>query len=285
MSTFLVSLAGAFHGTCGGILVTAGRTGTRMQCVILAGGRGTRLAEETEIRPKPMVSIGGRPILWHIMKIYAHHGISDFIICLGYKGYVIKEYFNNYFLHMADVTIDMASNEVTYHDSRSEPWRVTLVDTGDQTMTGGRLKRIARYLDGETFCLTYGDGLADIDIAGETAFHAAHGRAATMTLVRPSARFGSAVVEGDRVVGFEEKAQSGTGLVNGGFFVLEPAVLDVIDGDGTSWEEAPMQRLVAADDLRAWCHDGFWQPMDTLRERQLLEQLWSTGNAPWKLWP
>lgn len=255
-----------------------------MQCVILAGGRGTRLAEETEVRPKPMVSIGGRPILWHIMKIYAHHRITDFVVCLGYKGYVIKEYFHNYFLHMADVTIDMASNEVTYHDSRSEPWRVTLVDTGDDTMTGGRLKRVGRYLHGGSFCLTYGDGLADVDIGAEVAFHAAHGRPATMTLVRPSARFGSAVVEGDRVVGFEEKTQSASGLVNGGFFVLEPSVLDLIDGDETPWEEAPMQRLVDADALRAWRHDGFWQPMDTLRERQLLEQLWSRGNAPWKLW-
>lgn len=256
-----------------------------MKAVILAGGRGTRIAEETHLRPKPMVEIGGQPILWHIMKTYAHHGISDFIICLGYKGYVIKEYFYNFFLHSSDVTIDMSRNEVTYHESRSEPWRVTLVDTGDKTLTGGRIRRIRAYLeDDEPFCMTYGDGLADLDVTAEIAFHRRHGRLATMTVARPPARFGSSMIDGDQVVAFEEKPQSSGGLINAGFFVLSPKVIELIDGDHIAWEAEPLERLVAGNQLAAWQHDGFWQPMDTLREKELLEGLWNSGEAPWKVW-
>lgn len=232
-----------------------------------------------------MVEVGGRPILWHIMKIYSAHGINDFIVCLGYKGYVIKEYFANYFLHQSDATIDLGRNSIEYHDARSEPWRITLVDTGDSTMTGGRLRRVRNYLaPDEPFCMTYGDGVADIDLRGQLAFHAAHGRKATMTLVRPQARFGAVKLDGPRITSFQEKPQSAEGLINGGFFVLHPSVIDEIDGDATSWELEPLNRLVAQGELMGWQHDGFWQPMDTLREKVQLDTLWEKGTAPWKLW-
>jgi glucose-1-phosphate cytidylyltransferase len=264
---------------------TAGGEGGTAICVILAGGRGTRISEESQIRPKPMVEIGSRPILWHIMKSYSCAGVRDFVICLGYRGYMIKEYFFNYFLHSADVTIDMQANRVEYHGSRSEPWRVTLVDTGDATLTGGRVLRVRPFLHQENpFFLTYGDGLADIDFAAQLAFHREHGRLATMTVVRPPARFGRSVVEGDRVVRFEEKPQAASGLINGGFFLLSPKALDVIDGDDVALESRPLEQLVALDELRAWRHEGFWQPMDTLREKELLEAMWASGAAPWKVW-
>ena len=254
-------------------------------CVILAGGRGTRISEESHIRPKPMIEVGSRPILWHIMKCYSSFGVRDFIVCLGYRGYMIKEYFFNYFLHSADVTIDMERNTVDYHGSRSEPWRVTLVETGESTLTGGRVMRVRHFLDPEKpFYLTYGDGLADIDFGAQLAFHRSHGALATMTVVRPPARFGRSVVEGDRVVRFEEKPQAASGLINGGFFVLMPEALDVIGGDDVAWESQPLERLVELRELRAWRHDGFWQPMDTLREKELLEAMWTSGNAPWKSW-
>lgn len=255
-----------------------------MKAVILAGGRGSRLSEETDLKPKPMVEIGGRPILWHIMKIFAAHGIADFIVCLGYRGYLIKEFFANYFLHMADVTIDLGRNEMTVHDRRAENWRVTLVETGAQTMTGGRLKRIAPYVNDATFCMTYGDGVADVDIAGLLAFHAGHGRAATVTGIVQPGRFGTLMLEEDRVSGFVEKPQDGGAWINGGFFVLEPRALDYIDGDETSWEQAPLERLAASDELRCFRHRGFWQPMDTIREKHMLERLWEQGAAPWKVW-
>jgi glucose-1-phosphate cytidylyltransferase len=256
-----------------------------VKAVILAGGRGTRISEESHLRPKPMIEIGDRPILWHVMKIYAEHGINDFVICLGYKGYMIKEFFANYYLHGSDVTVDIAKNEITYGHSKAEPWRVTLADTGASTMTGGRIKRIGRYLDdGEPFLLTYGDGLADVDIPAQIAFHRAHGLLATMTVVRPPARFGAAIIDGDRVMGFREKPQTESGLINGGFFVLDPAVLDLIDGDDTPWERAPLERLIGNGQVAAWRHDGFWQPMDTLREKEYLEELWATGRAPWQTW-
>lgn len=255
------------------------------RCVILAGGRGTRISEESHLRPKPMVEVGPRPILWHIMKLYAHHGVQEFVICLGYRGYMIKEYFFNYYLHSSDITVDLEKNSVAYHNSRSEPWKVTLVETGADTRTGGRILRVRSFLDNdEPFFLTYGDGLADVDIGGQLAFHAHHGRLATMTVVRPPARFGRSTVEGDRVVTFEEKPQSASGLINGGFFVLSPGALDFIEGDETPWETTPLKRLVEKDELRAWRHDGFWQPMDTLRERELLESMWEDGQAPWKVW-
>lgn len=253
-----------------------------MKCVILAGGRGTRISEESHLRPKPMIEIGGRPILWHIMKTYASHGVVDFIICLGYRGYMIKEYFYNYFLHNADVTVDVASNQITFHDSRAEPWKVTLVDTGDHTLTGGRVLRVARYLDDEPFCLTYGDGLADVDVSAQRAFHSAHGALVTMTVVRPPARYGTSIVDGDCVTAFEEKPQSREGLINGGFFIVSPEALRYIDGDDTPWETEPLRRLVDDGELRAWRHDGFWQPMDTLREKELLEALWDRNEAPWR---
>jgi glucose-1-phosphate cytidylyltransferase len=232
-----------------------------------------------------MIEIGTRPILWHIMKGYAAYGVTEFIICLGYRGYMIKEYFANYFLHSSDVTFNVASNTVSYHDSRSEPWEVTLVDTGEATLTGGRILRIRRYLDtDEPFYLTYGDGLADIDFAAQLDFHRRHGRLATMTVVRPPARFGGSMVEGDRIVAFEEKPQASTGLINGGFFVLTPQAIDLIDGDDTAWETNPLKRLIERDQLRAWRHEGFWQPMDTLREKELLEDVWAQGGPPWKVW-
>lgn len=256
-----------------------------MKAVLLAGGKGTRLSEETHLRPKPMVEIGGRPILWHIMKIYSHYGINDFIICLGYKGYIIKEYFHNYYLHSADVTIDMGKNTVEYHNNRSEPWRVTLVDTGEETMTGGRVKRILPYLDGdERFCLTYGDGVANIDIRALIAFHRRSDADCTMTVVRPPARFGSVVAEHDKIVRFVEKSQADEGFINGGFFVVERRACNFIDGDETVWERGPVEHLTAQGRMAAYRHTGFWQPMDTLRERNQLEAMWEKGQAPWQVW-
>ncbi len=256
-----------------------------MKAVILAGGLGTRISEETHLKPKPMIEIGGKPILWHIMKLYSGHGVNDFIICCGYKGYTIKEYFSNYFVHMSDVTFDMASNEVTFHRRAAEPWKVTLIDTGDETMTGGRLRRVKEYVEDEdAFCFTYGDGLSDLDITAEIEAHRAHGRWATVAAVRPPGRYGALVVEDDKVMGFTEKPMGDGGLINGGFFVLSPKCLDLIEGDSTSWEGAPLVRLAEMDQLRAFNHDGFWQPMDTLREKNVLEQLWVEGRAPWKIW-
>ena len=256
-----------------------------IKCVILAGGRGTRISEESHLRPKPMIEIGGRPILWHIMKVYAHHGVTEFIVCLGYRGYMIKEYFNNYYLHSSDVTIDLANNTIAYHGSRSERWKITLVDTGDTTETGGRVLCAAPFLDpDEDFLLTYGDGLSDVDISAEVAFHRSHGKLATMTVVRPPARFGASVVDGTTVVGFKEKPPAGGGHINGGFFVVSPAVLDFIDGPRTVWEREPLENLVAKGELAAWPHDGFWQPMDTLRDKEALEAMWDAGRAPWKVW-
>lgn len=255
-----------------------------MQAVLLAGGLGTRLGEETSVRPKPMVEIGGMPMLWHIMKIYSAHGVNDFIVCLGYKGYLIKEYFANYFLHVADVTIDLTKNSLEIHKNWIEPWRVTLVETGAETMTGGRLKAIQRYLHpGESFCLTYGDGVADIDITAQIAFHHAHGKKATITAVAPPGRFGALEFEGELVCNFREKPAGDGGLINGGFFVAESSVLDLIDGPDTVWEQGPLEELAAAGELVAFRHDGFWQPMDTLRDKLHLEELWREG-APWKCW-
>jgi glucose-1-phosphate cytidylyltransferase len=232
-----------------------------------------------------MVEIGGRPILWHIMKTYAHHGVNDFIVCLGYRGYMIKEYFSNYFLHQADVTFDMVENKIQYHDSRSESWRVTLVDTGEETMTGGRLASVRRYLDkGQPFCMTYGDGVSDVDIRSEIAFHRGHGLYATMTCVRPPARFGRIVMRGDLISRFEEKPQTEGGLINGGFFVLQPEVLDYIATDSTTWEREPLERLAQGNQLSGWVHEGFWQPMDTLRDKEVLNRLWDAGKAPWRNW-
>ncbi len=256
-----------------------------MKCVILAGGKGTRIAEESSTRPKPMVEIGTRPILWHIMKLYASHGVNEFIVCLGYKGYMIKEYFANYFLHQADVTFDMAGNKVEYHDCRVEPWKVTLVDTGEDSQTGGRLMQIGKYLDAdEPFCMTYGDGLSDVDISAEIAFHQAQGLKATVACVRPPARFGRIATHATRVVAFEEKPQAEGGLINGGFFILDRSVLDLIDSADTVWEKQPMERLAHDGQLSAWVHRGFWQPMDTLRDKQALNELWESGKAPWKIW-
>ena len=255
-----------------------------MQAVILAGGLGTRLGEETSVRPKPMIEIGGMPIIWHIMKLYSAHGVNDFIVCLGYKGYLIKEYFANYFLHTADVTIDLANNSIDVHQKRSEPWRITLVDTGEETMTGGRIKAIKPYLkDGDPFCLTYGDGLSSIDITALIAFHKAHGRKATISAVAPPGRFGAIEFDGDRVHNFREKPDGDGAFINGGFFVAEPSVLDLIDGPQTLWEREPLERLAASGELMAFRHSGFWQPMDTLRDKIALEELWRTG-APWKCW-
>ena len=256
-----------------------------MKAVILAGGLGSRISEESQLRPKPMIEIGGKPILWHIMKGYSAHGVNEFVICCGYKGYVIKEYFANFFLHNSDVTFDMASNRIEVHEKNPEPWRVTLVDTGEETMTGGRLKRVFDYLkDEEAFCFTYGDGVADVDIAASIAFHLAHGRLATVTAVLPPGRFGSLDRDGEAVRGFVEKPRGDGGWINGGFFVLSPKVIDFIAGDSTSWELEPMATLAADDQLRAFEHAGFWQPMDTLREKTLLTELWDSGNAPWKVW-
>lgn len=256
-----------------------------MKCVILAGGLGTRLAEETVRIPKPMVEIGGRPILWHIMKIYGAHGITDFIICLGYRGYVIKEYFANFYMHSSDITVDLASGGMTVHRNASEPWKVTLVDTGQDSMTGGRLARVMPYLrEEEAFCLTYGDGVGDVDIKGSIAFHKAHGKLATVTAVPPPRRFGQLKMDGTRVEDFSEKPQGEGGLINGGFFVLSPKVEKYLDGDATIWEQAPLRGLTEDGQLCAWEHKGFWQPMDTIRERQELEEHWASGKAPWKIW-
>ena len=256
-----------------------------MKAIILAGGLGTRISEETHVKPKPMVEIGGKPILWHIMKMYSAHGVNDFVICCGYKGYVIKEYFANYFLHMSDVTFDMANNQMEVHQRHAEPWRVTLVDTGDDTMTGGRLKRVADYVkDEEAFCFTYGDGVADVDISALIAFHRKHGRAATVTAVQPPGRYGALKMEDDLVAGFTEKPRGDGGLINGGFFVLSPEVLPLIEGDHISWEMEPLETLARKGDLMAFRHMGFWQPMDTLRERRMLESLWETNKAPWRVW-
>ncbi len=256
-----------------------------MKAVILAGGLGTRILEESHLRPKPMIEIGGKPLLWHIMKTYSHHGINDFIVCLGYKGYVIKEYFANYFLHMSDVTFDLANNRIEVHEQHAESWRVTLVDTGADTMTGGRLKRIENYLTpGEPFCFTYGDGLSDIDITQEVAFHRAHGRLATVAAVQPPGRYGALTRSGDVVEGFLEKPNGDGGWINGGFFVLQPEALAYIAGDATSWELEPMGRLAAENQMMAFEHEGFWQPMDTLREKNQLEDMWQSQHAPWRLW-
>lgn len=255
-----------------------------MRAVLLAGGLGTRLGEETSVRPKPMVEIGGKPILWHIMKMYSSHGINDFIICLGYKGYLIKEYFANYFLHTADVTIDLVKNAMEVHQNWSEPWRITLVETGEATMTGGRLKAIAPHLTAaEPFCFTYGDGVSDIDIGALIRFHRAHGKLATITAVAPPGRFGALEFDGDLVTNFREKPTGDGGMINGGFFVADPAVLDLIPGSDTIWEQEPLETLAARRELAAYRHDGFWQPMDTLRDRIHLEELWAAG-APWKTW-
>jgi glucose-1-phosphate cytidylyltransferase len=256
-----------------------------MKAVILAGGLGTRISEETQVKPKPMIEIGGKPILWHIMKTYSHHGITDFIVCLGYKGYVIKEYFANYFLHMSDVTFDMGKNRMEVLEKYAEPWRVTLVDTGELTQTGGRLRRVARYLKDEpTFCFTYGDGIADIDITASLAFHRSRALAATVTAVVPPGRFGALQLDGERVRSFQEKPQGDGGMINGGFFVLNREVLDLIEGDTTIWEAGPLSGLARSGQLAAWQHDGFWHPVDTLRDRHHLESLWAEGKAPWKVW-
>jgi len=256
-----------------------------MIAVILAGGLGTRLSEETSTRPKPMIEIGGKPILWHIMKMYAHHGIHEFVICCGYKGYVIKEYFANYLLHVSDVTFDMKANSMRVHEMRAEPWTVTLVDTGDDSMTGGRLGRVARYVEGEeSFCFTYGDGVGDIDISATIDFHRHHGKAATLTGTFPPGRFGALEISNRRVVSFKEKPRGDGGMINGGFFVLSPRVLSYIKGDSTIWEQEPLMRLAQDGELMVFEHQGFWQPMDTLRDKLMLEEMWASGKAPWKKW-
>ena len=256
-----------------------------MKAVILAGGLGTRISEETHLKPKPMIEIGGRPILWHIMKLYSAHGVNDFVICCGYKGYVIKEYFANYFLHMSDVTFDMTNNTMAVHQQNAEPWKVTLVDTGDDTLTGGRLKRVADYIkDEEAFCFTYGDGVSDVDIRATIRFHQQHGKLATVTAVQPPGRYGALERSGDQVTGFVEKPRGDGGLINGGFFVLSHKCLDLIDGDQSSWEGAPLTQLAKTSQIMAFEHHGFWQPMDTLRDKNLLEELWESGKAPWQIW-
>lgn len=255
-----------------------------MKAVILAGGLGTRLAEETVVRPKPMIEIGGKPILWHIMKTFSAHGISDFIICLGYKGYMIKEYFANYFLHMSNVTFDMVNNKMEVHQNHVEPWRVTLVDTGEATMTGGRLKRIRPYLEDEDFCFTYGDGVGDINVTELVAFHKAQKTLATLTATQPPGRFGAIKLEGQKVTTFQEKPDGDGGWINGGFFVLSPKVIDYIEGDSTLWERVPMEQIAKEGQMSAFLHRGFWQPMDTLRDKNYLEELWNLGKAPWNVW-
>ena len=256
-----------------------------MKAVILAGGLGTRISEETIIKPKPMIEIGGKPILWHIMKIYSFHGINDFIICCGYKGYVIKEYFANYFLHQSDITFDMSKNEIEIHQERAEPWKVTLIDTGEQTMTGGRIKRIKEYLDdGEDFCLTYGDGLANIDITKLIAFHKNHGKVATLSAIYPPGRFGALDIIENQVTSFFEKPRGDGALINGGFFVLNLKTFDYIQGDNTIWEKEPLNMLASDGELMSFKHEDFWHPMDTLRDKHYLEELWKSEKAPWKLW-
>tara|TARA_A100001015_G_scaffold316840_2_gene432173 strand:+ start:1428 stop:2201 length:774 start_codon:yes stop_codon:yes gene_type:complete len=255
-----------------------------VKVVILAGGLGTRISEETNLKPKPMIEIGGKPILWHIMKIYSYYGINEFIICCGYKGYLIKEYFANYFLHSSDMTIDLVENETIIHSNSSEPWRVTLVDTGNDTMTGGRLKRVKNYLDKEDFCFTYGDGLSDINIRDLINFHKSHKKLATTTAVLPPGRFGSLELEEDKILSFKEKPDGDGSWINGGFFVLSPKVIDYIDNDQTIWERDPMERIASNNQMRAFFHKNFWQPMDTLRDKNNLEELWRTNSAPWRLW-
>lgn len=262
----------------------ASRRVSIMKVVLLAGGLGTRLSEETAVRPKPLVEIGGKPILWHIMKIYAAAGFCEFVICLGYKGYLIKEFFANYYLHASDVTIDVANNSLEIHQSVVEPWRVTLVDTGDATMTGGRLKRVKHYLGPNPFLMTYGDGVADVDVSALVAFHESNRRRATMTVVQPPGRFGAVELDGDRVTDFREKPEGDGAWINGGFFVLQPDVLDLIADDETVWEQQPLETLARGGELSAYRHSGFWHPLDTLRDKRVLEQLWDTGSAPWKTW-
>jgi glucose-1-phosphate cytidylyltransferase len=256
-----------------------------MKAVILAGGLGTRISEETHLKPKPMVEIGGRPILWHILKTYSHHGVSEFVICCGYKGYIIKEYFANYFLHMTDVTFHMKLNTMEVHRQKAEPWQITLVDTGEASMTGGRLRRVREYIGNETFCFTYGDGVADVDVGALIDFHRQHGRQATLTAVQPPGRYGALQMTPDGAVhGFQEKPEGDGGWINGGYFVLEPEVIDRIEGDATTWEQEPLKSLAHDGQLSAYHHRGFWQPMDTLRDRVHLEELWAAGKAPWKVW-
>ncbi|WVH09067.1 MAG: Glucose-1-phosphate cytidylyltransferase [Fluviibacter phosphoraccumulans EoVTN8] len=255
-----------------------------MKAVILAGGLGTRIAEETSTRPKPMVEIGSKPILWHIMKIYSAHGVNEFVICCGYKGYMIKEYFANYFLHMSDVTYNLTTNTMQVHEQYAEPWRVTLVDTGENTLTGGRLKRVRQYLGQDDFCFTYGDGVGNVDIGKSIEFHKSHGKLATVTAVQPPGRFGALGLDGNTVMSFVEKPHGDGMYINGGFFVLNPKVIDLIEGDQTVWEQRPLETLAANGQINAFKHNGFWQPMDTLRDKQLLEELWGSGKAPWKGW-
>lgn len=255
-----------------------------MKVVILAGGLGTRLAEETVIKPKPMVEIGGRPILWHIMKIYSSYGFNEFVICTGYKGYVIKEFFANYYLHTTDVTFDISKGELEIHNNKTEPWKVTLIDTGEETMTGGRLKRISQFVGGQDFCMTYGDGVSNVNIAKLVDFHRAHGKLCTVTATRPPGRFGALGLEGESVTHFQEKPLGDGGYINGGFFVVSPKCFEYIDGDSTIWEQEPMKRLAEDGQMKAFLHDDFWLPMDTVRDRRQLEGLWQTGKAPWKIW-
>ena len=256
-----------------------------MKVVILAGGLGTRLSEETAVKPKPMIEVGGKPIIWHIMKLYSHYGINDFIICCGYKGYILKEYFSNYFLHMSDVTFDLGLNQVHVHEKRSQPWKVTLVDTGDDSMTGGRLRRVKKYLDDEdVFCLTYGDGIGNIDISKLIKFHKSHDKLATLTATYPPGRFGALNIQNQQVKNFTEKPRGDGGMINGGFFVLSPKAIDYIDGDATIWEREPLSNLAKDGQLMAYEHNNFWQPMDTMRDKIYLNELWSSGSAPWKIW-
>jgi len=257
----------------------------KIKAVILAGGMGTRISEESAIKPKPMIEIGGKPILWHILKMYSAHGINDFVICLGYKGYVIKEYFANYFLHTSDVTFDMKDNSMEIHQRHAEPWSVTLVDTGEKSMTGGRIKRIKPYVEkDDIFCLTYGDGVSDVDITKSIEFHKAHGKLATLTGVQPPGRFGALDIDGTAIRSFQEKPNGDGSWVNGGFFVCSPKVIDTIEGDSTTWEREPLETLSKNGQIDAYTHDGFWQPMDTLRDKVYLEELWQSGKAPWKVW-
>lgn len=255
-----------------------------MKVVLLAGGLGTRISEESHLKPKPMIEVGGRPILWHIMKLYSHYGLNDFVVCCGYKSYVIKEYFANYFLHLSDVTFNLKDNKMTVHNNSSEPWSVTLIDTGEQTMTGGRLKRVRQYVGNEDFCMTYGDGVADLDISKLIEFHKKHGALATVTATQPPGKFGALSLSGDLIKSFQEKPNGDGNWINGGFFVLNPKVLDLIKGDETIWEREPLETLANTSQLHAYFHKGFWQPMDTLRDKNHLESLWSSGRAPWKVW-
>jgi glucose-1-phosphate cytidylyltransferase len=255
-----------------------------MKAVLLAGGLGTRISEESVLKPKPMIEIGGKPILWHIMKMYAAHGVNEFVICCGYKGYVIKEYFANYFIHNSDITFDVKNNKMEIHQNTAEPWKVTVVDTGEETMTGGRLKRVARYLGSEDFCFTYGDGVSDVNIKAGIEFHKSHGKLSTITAVQPPGRYGALKMTGTKVESFMEKPKGDGGVINGGFFVLNPKVIEYIKEDSTVWEKEPMERLAAEGQMQAYTHDGFWQPMDTLRDKKHLEELWNSGKAPWKVW-